>query len=649
MHLIRSQAHPQRLGPCAPGRGIPFLGPITQPQGDREMAVPKPKVINLSKREGQSFGFFLRMEQGEEGHLIRNLEMGGPAELAGMKDGDRILRVNGTFVDVLDHSQVVDMVKGSGTTVTFHILDQASYKQAKATGIDLSDPHPRPAQTAPIMNGVAGSTLKPKLCFLVKARNGYGFSLKSTRGERGVYMTDVTPAGVADKAGVKAKDRIVEVNGENVDNTTHEQIVEKVKASGGSVMFLLADEETDNHYRNKKVRLGAGMATVKYLPHKPRIADMTKGSDGYGFFLRADPNIEGHIIKDIDSGSPAERAGLKDMDRLMAVNGEDVNNMDHNQVVDRIRQCGDSCSLLVIDNETDKMYKMGELSPLLYWDEMRGSLPQLTPPASPEPVPPAAEPSPTPPPASARPIAEDYKPKLCKLEKTAAGFGFHLNGIQGVAGQYIKEVVKGGAADMAGLEDDDIVIEVGGVNVEDRGHEEVVEMIRKSGSSLVLLVAGRRAYDRIKAKKVPVAAPLLAEASLDTPAATQEEVKEEEEAQNEEQEESESEKEAEDGDEEKEAEQKEVEQEEVEQKEVEQEEVEQKEAEQKEAEQKEVEQKEAEQGEVKQKEVEQKEAEQKESTEEVRPTTPPSQSEPCDRKASVSSSESDCPSEDERL
>lgn len=70
------------------------------------MAGYKPKVICLTKRAGDTFGFYLRVEQGEDGHLIRSLEMGGPAELAGMKDGDRILRVNGTFVDGLSHSEV---------------------------------------------------------------------------------------------------------------------------------------------------------------------------------------------------------------------------------------------------------------------------------------------------------------------------------------------------------------------------------------------------------------------------------------------------------------------------------------------------------------------------------------------------------------
>lgn len=64
------------------------------------------RVISLNKKPGQTFGFYLRLEHDEEGHLIRCLEMGGPAELAGMKDGDRILRINGTFVDSKSHTEV---------------------------------------------------------------------------------------------------------------------------------------------------------------------------------------------------------------------------------------------------------------------------------------------------------------------------------------------------------------------------------------------------------------------------------------------------------------------------------------------------------------------------------------------------------------
>ncbi|KAM4609042.1 Na(+)/H(+) exchange regulatory cofactor NHE-RF3 [Polymixia lowei] len=488
------------------------------------MAVYKPKVISLTKRQGQTFGFFLRVEKGEEGHLIRSLEMGGPAELAGLKDGDRILRVNGTFVDVLSHSKVVDLVKDSGASVTFHVMDAASYNKAKAERVDLSDPYPRP-----VSNGVAGQTPKPKLCYLVKSSSGYGFSLRSVRGEQGLFMTQVTPGGVAEKAGVDVDDRLLEVNGENIEGSTHDGVVEKIKAADGSVVFLLVDKETDRHYQNKRIKIGAGLATIKHLPHKPRIAEMTKGPDGYGYLLREEPNKTGmsmsHFIKDIDSGSPAERAGLRDMDRLVAVDGQEVDCCSHQQVVDKIRQSGNKCCLLVADEDTDKLYKMGGVSLMSVWEELKAS---IAPPSYTEAVhfPPVARPA-----TSVEEREEELKPKLCKMEKNFAGYGFHLNGIQGVCGQYIKEVVKGGAADRAGLEDEDVVVEVNGVNVENSTHDDTVALIRSSGSSLELLVATKSVYDQLKAKGVAITPLLLRQTSsaqVHTSAALEEAREEEE-------------------------------------------------------------------------------------------------------------------------
>lgn len=46
------------------------------------------------------------------------------------------------------------------------------------------------------------------------------------------------------------------------------------------------------------------------------------------------------------------------MDQLVAVDGEEVIHCTHDQVVDKIRQCGNRCCLLVVDVETDNMYKM---------------------------------------------------------------------------------------------------------------------------------------------------------------------------------------------------------------------------------------------------------------------------------------------------
>lgn len=90
-----------------------------------------------------------------------------------------------------------------------------------------------------------------------------------------------------------------------------------------------------------------------------------------------------------------------------------------------------SSIVLILMSMCFKIFQ-GCVSPLLYWEEMRGF---LRPPSNPEP-----EVNVTPIPAMPETAEIIYKPKLCRMEKTPAGFGFHLNGIQGVYGQYIKEV-----------------------------------------------------------------------------------------------------------------------------------------------------------------------------------------------------------------
>lgn len=79
-------------------------------------------------------------------------------------------------------------------------------------------------------------------------------------------------------------------------------------------------------------------------------------------------------------------------------------------------------------------HSQGKVSPLLFLEEMNDS---NSPPSYTEAV---NLPIPT---RSSMPAAErkeELRPKLCKLEKTSDGFGFHLNSIQGVCGHYLQNV-----------------------------------------------------------------------------------------------------------------------------------------------------------------------------------------------------------------
>ncbi|XP_053448124.1 Na(+)/H(+) exchange regulatory cofactor NHE-RF3 isoform X2 [Nycticebus coucang] len=474
-----------------------------------------PRECKLSKQGEQSYGFFLRIEKDTDGHLVRVIEKGSPAEKAGLQDGDRVLRINGVFVDKEEHMQVVDLVRKSGNSVTLLVLDGDSYEKAMKMQVDLKELGQSQKEQglndktlSPVMNGRVETQTQPRLCYLVREGNSYGFSLKTIQGKKGVYLTDITPQGVAMKAGVLADDHVIEVNGENVEDASHEEVVEKVKKSGSHVMFLLVDKETDKCHSEQKIQFKREKASLKLLPHQPRVVEMKKGTNGYGFYLSAGPEQKGQIIKNIDSGSPAEEAGLKNNDLVIAVNGESVETMDHDGVVEMIRKGGDQTSLLVADKETDNIYKLARFSPFLYYQSQE--LPNGSLKVDPAPSPVSQEASS---PDTTKEV--DHKPKLCRLVKGENGYGFHLNAIRGLPGSFVKEVQKDSPADLAGLEDEDIIIEVNGVKVMDEPYEMVVDRIQSSGNNVTLLVCGKKAYNYFQAKKIPIVCSMAK--SLDAP------------------------------------------------------------------------------------------------------------------------------------
>ncbi|XP_036046019.1 Na(+)/H(+) exchange regulatory cofactor NHE-RF3 isoform X2 [Onychomys torridus] len=352
-----------------------------------------PRECKLSKQEGQNYGFFLRIEKDTDGHLVRVIEKGSPAEKAGLLDGDRVLRINGIFVDKEEHAQVVDLVRKSGNSVTLLVLDGASYERAIKKQVDLKEldqsqgePAFHDKKPGPVMNG-AVETAQPRLCYLVKEGSSFGFSLKT---------------------------------------------------------------------------------------------------------------IQGQITKDIEPGSPAEAAGLKDNDLVVAVNGVSVEGLDHDSVVEMIKGGGDQTTLLVVDKEADSIYGLARFSPLLYCQSQ--DLPNGSVKEAPAPVPAPLE-------ATSPDSTEDaggHKPRLCRLIKADGSYGFHLNAIRGQPGSFVKEVQKGGPADKAGLEDEDVIIEVNGENVQEEPYEKVVDRIKSSGEHVTLLVCGKKAYDYFQAKKIPI-------------------------------------------------------------------------------------------------------------------------------------------------
>ncbi|XP_040472090.1 Na(+)/H(+) exchange regulatory cofactor NHE-RF4 isoform X2 [Falco naumanni] len=277
----------------------------------------EPRFYLLSKGSTETFGFCLNEELGCRGHVIRQVEVGGLAQRRGLQDGDRLLQVNGHFVDHMEHHRVVQKIKSSGNQVLLAVLDGDSYEAAKALGRDLSQMLP--------------ADIRPRLCHITRDKSGFGFSVSGPEGTKGTFQLAVQQDGPAERAGVPPGSWLLELNGASVRSYSHAQLTRKV-----------------------------------------RELHMVKGPAGYGFLLKEDDCSSGAIgqfLWDVDAGLPAEQAGMKEGDRLLAVNGESIEGLDHQQTVLRIRAHDDQVTLLVIDPAGDEFYHSIGLSPLLSFED----------------------------------------------------------------------------------------------------------------------------------------------------------------------------------------------------------------------------------------------------------------------------------------
>uniref|UniRef100_A0A8C5IM69 PDZ domain containing 1 n=1 Tax=Junco hyemalis TaxID=40217 RepID=A0A8C5IM69_JUNHY len=219
----------------------------------------QPRECTVSKQPQQKFGFFLRVEQDTAGHLIRNVERGSPAHRAGLRDGDRVLRVNGR-VDGLDHESVVGKIKQSEERTSLLVVDKETDSMYKLV-----------RKHKPLLGIAQDSTLakmeervelhteqkvnhKPRICKMVKGPNGFGFNpaLHSP--------LQVQSQGAAGRAGVENNDFLVEVNGVNVTKESYDKVVARIQSTGDRLTLLVCSKDAYRYFQGQNIPITASMA-----------------------------------------------------------------------------------------------------------------------------------------------------------------------------------------------------------------------------------------------------------------------------------------------------------------------------------------------------------------------------------------------------
>lgn len=97
-------------------------------------------------------------------------------------------------------------------------------------------------------------------------------------------------------------------------------------------------------------------------PYPPSVPQCAHSGLGWHWGQRGrsheDVYALGQFLWEVDPGLPAEKAGMQAGDRLVAVAGESVEGLGHEETVSRIREQGSSVSLTVVDPEADRFFSM---------------------------------------------------------------------------------------------------------------------------------------------------------------------------------------------------------------------------------------------------------------------------------------------------
>uniref|UniRef100_A0A8C3GR44 SLC9A3 regulator 2 n=1 Tax=Cairina moschata TaxID=8855 RepID=A0A8C3GR44_CAIMO len=146
--------------------------------------------------------------------------------------------------------------------------------------------------------------LCPRLCHLKKGPSGYGFNLHSEKSRPGQFIRSVDPDSPASRAGLRPQDRLVEVNGINVEGLRHSEVVSHIKARESEARLLVVDPETDDYFK----KLGV-TPTEEHTKGETRLCWLNGGSTSSSHSDLQSPGKESED-GDSEKRDPFEESGL---------------------------------------------------------------------------------------------------------------------------------------------------------------------------------------------------------------------------------------------------------------------------------------------------------------------------------------------------
>ncbi|XP_021331958.2 NHERF family PDZ scaffold protein 4b isoform X1 [Danio rerio] len=307
----------------------------------------------------------------------------------------------------------------------------------------------------------------PRVCVLRREeKETFGFHLRVERDRQGHVIRLLDSPGPAARSGLKDGDRLLEVNEVFVENLEHTEVARWIQVSGSQICFLVLDEKAYEQVvsEGRDLREMAKAARGEgWRP--PRLCHIRKDAHGMGFNILPVEGEKGKFAVSPVKRGAAERAGVRKGDHLIWIDGAMASELTHSAISKMVKKCSSHMTVLVIDSDTEKSYA-------------RRKMPIL--------------------PAMADAEKMPYRPQRLHLVMGPDGYGFLLRQEKGGAGRtvhMVREVDKGSPAELGGVKEGEMLLEVNGESTDPLSHEDVVSNIRQSGQQVTLTTMTPQGYD----------------------------------------------------------------------------------------------------------------------------------------------------------
>ncbi|XP_023068904.1 multiple PDZ domain protein isoform X4 [Piliocolobus tephrosceles] len=316
-------------------------------------------TIELQKKPGKGLGLSIVGKRNDTGVFVSDIVKGGIADADGrLMQGDQILMVNGEDVRNATQEAVAALLKvseGSLSSFTFPLsgsstsesLESSSKKNALASEI-------QGLRTVEIKKGPTDS-------LGISIAGGVGSPL----GDVPIFIAMMHPTGVAAQTQkLRVGDRIVTICGTSTEGMTHTQAVNLLKNASGSIeMQVVAGGDvsvvTGHQQEPASSSLSfTGLTSSSIFqddlgPPQCKSITLERGPDGLGFSIvggygSPHGDLPIYVKTVFAKGAASEDGRLKRGDQIIAVNGQSLEGVTHEEAVAILKRTKGTVTLMVL-------------------------------------------------------------------------------------------------------------------------------------------------------------------------------------------------------------------------------------------------------------------------------------------------------------